>query len=327
MSSAPRAKARPIRTSQRRRRWALLATIVAATAIAVVVIWQVASRGDQEPPESALGSGTRMGAVELLTGDLESLQTFYEEGVGLTTLDQSENTVSLGIDEELIRLVASDDGADDRSQAGLYHSAFLFPSEAALAQAIAATVTVAPESFQGSSDHRVSQAFYFADPDGNGVELYVDRPADEWLWEDGLVVMGSAALEPNAFLAAHLDTSVHDGPVMGHVHLRGGSVEQAEAFYADVLGFAVTSRADGAVFFAADGYHHHLAVNVWSSGGAGERSPSLGLGAVTIHVADNSELDALEQRLTDSGTAYERDGARVTVADPWGTRVEVVVAG
>lgn len=312
----------------RRRAVVVTAGAVALVAIAAVVILLTRSASAESIPASALGPGTHMGAVELASADPAALSEFYIDGVGLELLDSQESALTLGMDGvELLRIVPSDAAADDPREAGLYHSAFLYTDEASLAAAILRTATVYPTSFVGSADHTVSQAFYFVDTEGNGVELYVDRPADTWTWTGGEVTMGSYALDPNAFIAEHLDGAAEEiaaaGLTMGHVHLRGGELEAAEAFYEDALGMAVTSRSEGALFFSADGYHHHLAVNVWSSEGAGPRPESRGLSEVRVEVASTAELDALEQRLGEHGVAYEREGDVVTTADPWGTTVVV----
>lgn len=145
--------------------------------------------------------------------------------------------------------------------------------------------TQAPETFQGSADHAVSLAFYFVDPQGNGLELYVDRPESEWEWVDGEVTMGSAPLDPNA----------------------------------------VTARSEGAMFYSAGGYHHHLATNVWQSPGAQERSNPIGLGALTVWVSSIEALDAVAERLEDAGHSYERGEATLTTQDPWANVVNVIV--
>ena len=123
--------------------------------------------------------------------------------------------------------------------------------------AVARVAGAFPASFQGASDHTVSNAFYFGDPEGNGVELYVDMPRDTWTWVDGQVTMGTFALDPNAFLQEHLPpagpSAQATGVTMGHVHLRGGDTGVAERFYVDVIGMAVTSRIDSAVFLSGGG--------------------------------------------------------------------------
>lgn len=285
------------------------------------------------PATSALGPGLRMGPVELVTSDLDGLQRFYTEGVGLSIISSDEDDAILGIeDTELLHLIAADSPdatPDDYTQAGLYHSAFLFDQEEELAAAVLRTATLTPASFQGSSDHKVSKAFYFADPDGNGVELYVDTPESTWEWNEGLVTMGSAALDPNAFITEHLGNRAPatqaSGVSMGHVHLRGGELTEAEQFYEDGLGFAVSARSQGAIFLAANGYHHHLAVNTWSSSGADQRPETLGLQTVTVLVSSATELESLAARLSAINVPFTSGTGTLTTSDPWGTQIRVRV--
>lgn len=264
-----------------------------------------------------------MGAVHLVTADLDSMRSYYVDALGLGVLNESDTTLSLGAGGNEVLTVTEDaEGAKDSpDQAGLYHSAFLYESEASLASALAKVAAAAPTSYQGAADHTVSLAFYLGDPDGNGIELYVDRPAGDWEWKDGKVTMGSKPLDPNAFINKHLGPGAKDTPVMGHVHLRVGDLEQARAFYADTLGFAVTAEAQGALFFAAGGYHHHIGANTWTSAGAGTRSSKLGLGSFTVQLGSANELAALEARLAAAGTQYRMTGHAVVVQDPWGNTV------
>lgn len=330
-SPATSAKARGPRPARKRSTAAVAITVGVAVLLVITLVWWLGwgSRSDDSPATSVLPAGTGMGAVELYGSDLGALTTFYSDGVGLSVLSESEEVVELGLDgaAPLLVLHRSDAGPDDRTQAGLYHSAFLFEDAGELAAALVRTSNLDPTSFQGSSDHRVSEAFYFGDPEGNGVELYLDRPEQDWEWSDGQVTMGSAALDPNAFVSEHLlDTMAPPTALsMGHVHLRGGSLAQAETFYADVLGFAVTARSDGALFFAADGYHHHVAVNIWSSSGARLRPESLGLHTLTVHVPDEDALTALGGRLAEAEVEFTREGERLITSDPWRTRIVVSV--
>ncbi|GAA1756897.1 VOC family protein [Agromyces humatus] len=284
----------------------------------------------EEPAESVIAGATRMGTVELHTADLDAMTDFYVGGVGLVPLSEDEPSVALGADvdadagasaEELIRLVGVDAPTANPADAGLYHTAIRFPDEPALARALLRVGSLYPSAYQGSADHAVSLAFYFADPEGNGVELYVDRPRNEWVWQDGEVQMGSAALDPNAFLEEHLDGETAGIADVGHVHLKVGDLDIAREFYEGVLGFAVTAEADGAIFLSAGGYHHHLAANTWGSAGAGARQTTLGLGSVEVVVPVASDLDALVARLDAAGVGYEHTDSALTVADPWGTRV------
>ncbi|WP_157155665.1 VOC family protein [Diaminobutyricimonas sp. LJ205] len=278
-----------------------------------------------EVPASVISADTRMGAVELKTSNIEAMTDYYgPDGVGLSVLGEEGGIRSLGVDgEELIRLVPTDAELAAPTEAGLYHTAILFPDAPALAGTLAQLASTYPGLYGGSADHAVSHAFYFGDPEGNGVELYVDTPREDWVWEDGYVQMGSEPLDINRFINDNLGEDSTGEATMGHVHLKVGNLEQAEAFYGDTLGFAVTARANGAIFLSAGGYHHHLAANTWGSAGAGVRSDSLGLGSLEVVVPDASELDAVASRLTDAGLEFEQTDAAITVADPWGTVVEL----
>lgn len=284
-------------------------------------------------PAAALPDSTRMDVVELQVRDIDAMQKFYVDAVGLSVLGEAEGGVSLGLaDRPLIQLTPAAAGsvAADPAEAGLYHSAILYDEPKMLAQALMSIATVAPTAFQGSADHAVSQAFYFGDPEGNGLELYVDRPRDEWVWRDGEVQMGSDALDPNEFITEHLGADAgNDAPQlaqMGHVHLKVGDLAEAERFYADVLGFAVTSRADGALFYAAGGYHHHLATNTWQSDGAGQRSEAAGLGAVTVVVGSQADLAAVQDRIDAAGLSSTSSDSGISVKDPWGNQVRLRAA-
>ncbi|MDN4491005.1 VOC family protein [Demequina sp. SYSU T00068] len=318
--------------SRRRTSLIILSAIVLLAVGVTVGTTMARSSDDGVPPVAALPGAAGMGEVELLVADLAPMVEFYAGGVGLEVIEQTSETAVLGADgEALVRIVRAPGlGTDDPGEAGLYHSAFLFADASELASAVVRVATASPEAFQGASDHTVSNAFYFADPEGNGVELYVDLPRDTWTWTDGRVTMGTYALDPNAFLAEHLPASgptlAATGVAMGHVHLRGGDVDAAERFYVDVIGMAVTSRIDSAVFLSAGGYHHHLAVNTWSSAGAGERPEALGLGHLTVTVPDAATVDAVEARARAAGAVHERTVDGLTVLDPWGTQVVVRVA-
>jgi catechol 2,3-dioxygenase len=278
-------------------------------------------------PQGIIDGDTRMGAVELLAGDLDAMAEYYGPlGIGLDLLERTDAAVSLGDDgEELVRLVAAEGARAGRADAGLFHTAILFDDAPALARALMGVAGRYPSLYGGSADHAVSHAFYFADPEGNGVELYVDTPRDSWVWQDGEVQMGSAPLDINAFVAEHLDDGTTGGAGVGHVHLKVGDLAQAEAFYADALGFAVTARADGAIFLAAGGYHHHLAANTWASPGAGTRPATLGLGSLEVIVPSEAELDAVEARLADASLPFTRTAGGLETADPWGTVVALRV--
>ncbi|GAA1252871.1 catechol 2,3-dioxygenase [Microbacterium phyllosphaerae] len=276
----------------------------------------------------AAPDGARMNAVELLVRDLDTMTAYYQEAVTLDILDQSGATATLGrAGEPIMRLRQEKDlpTADPRA-AGLYHTAILFQDESRLAAALLSVAQRAPQTFTGSADHLVSEAFYFTDPEGNGLELYHDRPREHWqVAPDGSVHMDSLALDPNQFLRQWLAPDADgDGQTatIGHVHLQVGDIPTARRFYSDILGFDVTAAlGNSALFVSAGGYHHHIGMNTWQSAGAGPRAASLGLGDVRVTVPTRSDIEELADRLSFHGIDSEDDGRTLRLSDPWGTRL------
>jgi catechol 2,3-dioxygenase len=217
--------------------------------------------------------------------------------------------------------------------AGLFHTAILFDTEEALAAAVYSVAQKHPNTFTGSSDHLVSKAFYFSDPENNGVELYWDRDRSSWSWSHGSIEMSTLYLDPNDFLQQNLTEEVVAAPMIGgarvgHVHLQVGDTSVAREFYVDRLGFETTaSLGDSALFVSAGGYHHHMAMNTWNSRGAGPRQLALGLAQVDIRVPTADDLGALGERLTHFGHAVRDDGRTVSFDDPWNNLIRVSAAG
>ncbi|MET4100396.1 catechol 2,3-dioxygenase [Agrococcus sp. UYP10] len=278
-----------------------------------------------------LPDATAMGPVMLKTAKLARLVHWYTTGVGLQHIAERPGAVELGVDGRTILVLeeAPDLRGPNPSDAGLFHTAILYPTQAALAAAVVRMSQIPGIQFAGTGDHHVSEAFYFADPDGNGVELYADRPRDQWEWANGHVHMTTEFIDPNRFVDEHLDRGAFgtsqiapaDAKV-GHVHLQVGDVPTARAFYVDALGFAETASLGGtALFVSAGGYHHHMAMNVWNSRGAGRRADTLGLGRVEITVPDADALGAARQRLAARGVAVADDGRSIRFDDPWANAI------
>ncbi|WP_314037662.1 VOC family protein [Dietzia sp. CH92] len=289
----------------------------------------------RRPADDLIAADTRMGAVELLVRDLDAMIGFYSQGMTLDVLEQTGDTAVLGRPGlPIVRMRRMADLPPRRQgEAGLFHTAVLFEDKPSLAAAVASVARYAPRSFTGSSDHLYSEAFYFDDPEGNGVEMYVDRPRETWATEPhGLLKVATNPLDPNEFLRTHLPNAPITpaaGPAatLGHVHLQVGDIGVARDFYVDALGFEVMSDVGSALFIAAGGYHHHIAVNTWGTAGAGPRAAALGLGQVNIDLPTADDVDALRQRLGDHGFATRHDGAVLRVDDPWGTLIQVGVEG
>ncbi|HET9737770.1 MAG TPA: VOC family protein [Solirubrobacteraceae bacterium] len=209
-----------------------------------------------------------IGRVRLRVADLERARSYYERVVGLQAVDGG-----LGADRGLVELIADPDAPPaPPGTTGLFHLAILVPDRPSLARAVQ-RVLAAGERFTGASDHFVSEALYLRDPEGNGIEIYRDRPRSEWEYEpSGEVRMGTVPLDVDAVMAElpdGADSGMPDGTVVGHVHLHVADLAASEAFYAGELGLAVTTRGyPGALFLSHEGYHHHVGVNTWQGEGA-----------------------------------------------------------
>jgi len=285
-------------------------------------------------PAELLAPSTGMGAVTLRVADLDRMIAYYRDGVLLELLAHEGGRAILGRGSTPIVLLehAPELKHARPGSAGLFHTAILFETKADLAAALYSVATRFPNTFTGSADHLVSIAFYMTDPEGNGVELYWDRDRTQWSWTHGRIEMDSLYVDPNAFLRENVTEAAVDAALqrpgkVGHVHLSVGDVETARAFYVDRLGFSTTTTMPGqALFVSAGGYHHHMAMNVWNSRGAGRRAPALGLGLVRIEVPTGDDLGSLTERMRHHGVATRDDGRTVGFEDPWANRIEVTVA-
>ncbi|MBE3589842.1 MAG: VOC family protein [Firmicutes bacterium] len=263
---------------------------------------------------------THLGRVRLRVRDLDRSLEFYEGLLGMARRERSTNRAVLssrGDGPELVVLEADPAAADrPRRTTGLYHFALLYPDRASLA---AAFLQLARHDwpFQGFADHLVSEAIYLADPDGNGIELYADRPRLEWRRVGQDLAMDTLPLDLDS-LVAELGAE-RDGPfrgmapgtVLGHVHLHVSDLSAAEAFYSGVLGFEVTVRGyPGALFFAAGGYHHHVGTNIWAGRGA-PRPPERAVGLLdfSIHTTRPAAAAAAERAQRAGWTVRETEGA------------------
>jgi catechol 2,3-dioxygenase len=284
--------------------------------------------------QNILAADTAMGPVTLFVANLDAMVAYYRDAVTLTVLDEGPGRATLGRGTTpLVNLLHSPELRHaSPGQAGLFHTAILFDSEKALAAALYSVARHSPGTFTGSADHLVSKAFYFTDPEGNGIELYWDRDRSQWSWTHGVLEMGTLYLDPNAFLQENLTDEVIENPVygnavVGHVHLSVGDTVSAREFYVDRLGFETTVEMPGSALFVSAGkYHHHMAMNVWNSKGAGRRQPTLGLGQVDIVVPSADDLGALQERMKHFGVATRDDGQTVSIDDPWANLIRVTTA-
>ncbi len=300
---------------------------------------QLATQRPARPTDDLLAGTTSMSAVRLHVGDLDAMTAYYRHALALVVLAQAPGgpagagSVVLGRAGTPVVELVHTPGLPRRrgNEAGLFHLAIVFDTEQALASAVVRAARYAGSTFVGNADHWVSRAFYFQDPEDNGIELYWDRPRDTWRYEGSQVAMGTDYFDPNQYIREHataesVDAAESFGAQVGHVHLQVGDIPTARAFYADALGFEVTGTRHGALFVAAGGYHHHLAMNTWNSAGAGPRAAALGLGQVAIQVPGPDDVAALRDRLTARSIPLRDDGRTLRFDDPWGSLIEVTAA-
>jgi catechol 2,3-dioxygenase len=274
-----------------------------------------------------------MGTVMLKVGDMKLMTDYYQRALGLEIVAEQDGGLYLGRRRKPVVHLAPGPGlaVPGRGEAGLFHTALLFEDRPSLAATVATAAQYELQSFTGSADHLVSEAFYFNDPEGNGIELYWDRPREAWSWDGSNVVMDSLALPPQQFLQEFLTEAAVSGQReseagVGHVHLQVGDVQSAQDFYVGTLGFEKTAGWHGqALFVSAGGYHHHMAMNVWNSRGAGPRRDTLGLGEVLIEVPKGDDVGALADRLRVAGVQSHHTGSELRFEDPWRNRIRVAV--
>ena len=280
-------------------------------------------------PTFASRTPLHIGAIGFKVRDLERLIGFYRDALGLSVLDRSKDGAALGAGGvSLVHLEHRPNAEpDDTGSAGLYHTAFLMPTRGDLARWIL-HVARSKVPLTGASDHAVSEAFYLDDPEGNGVEVYYDRPAETWQWTGNDLKITTDPLDIDSILREVPPTAsfpgAPDGLRIGHVHLRVGDVARAEGFYRDALGLDVTRRRHGASFMSSGRYHHHIAANVWHSAGAGPRDENrAGLSWLSLEAADEMAFDAAKARLAQAGTELAVTSIAIETADPWGTRLRI----
>ena len=282
----------------------------------------------------SLPAETSIGTVALTVSDLDAVEGFYREAIGLQAGERTERGALLGAapGQPLVELIA-DPGATPRPPrtSGLFHLALLVPDRGELAAALR-RVTAAGARFTGASDHLVSEALYLTDPEGNGIEIYRDRPRAEWRREGDEIAMATLPLDLDGVLAElppDRGESMDPRTVIGHVHLNVSDLAATEDFYAGALGFDVTSRGyPGALFVSAGGYHHHLGLNTWNGPGAPAPAPgSRGLARYEIVLPGADDVEALAVRLRDAGAeATTLEDGSLVATDPSENRLLVRAA-
>ncbi len=271
-----------------------------------------------------LNAKTRLGYVHLTVADLARSLDFYQDNLGFQLHHQEGDTAYLGAGGADLLVLTEVPGARHPGRTtGLYHYAILVPSRLELGRSLR-RIAETSTPVQGFADHLVSEAIYLSDPDDNGIEIYRDRPREEWQYgPDGTVQMATDPLDVDDLLAeAAVDSDpwpgLHRDTVLGHMHLHVRNLAEAEAFYRDVIGFdLVIGGWHQASFLSVGGYHHHLGINTWA--GVGAPPPpegAIGLRHFLIVVPGEDDLAALRDRLARAGVAFERRDGGLFLRDP-----------
>jgi catechol 2,3-dioxygenase len=267
---------------------------------------------------------TSLGPVRLTVADLERSLRFYEGVLGLQGAKQPDGDYALAAGGSTLLRLEERRGARSKPQrsTGLYHVAILMPDRVALARVIN-RLAETRYPVTGASDHLVSEALYLDDPDGNGIEIYADRPREAWPQTDSGLRMTVDPLDVESILGElpggpEAWAGLPAGTTVGHVHLHVADLRAAEAFYVGLLGFEVMQRfGNSALFLSAGGYHHHLGLNIWAGVGAPPPpSDAVGLRHYAVRLPDAGALAAVVGRVRAVGLPVEEQADGLLVRDP-----------
>src|SRR4051794_20618810 len=282
------------------------------------------------PVAASLPPTLRLGVVELTVSDLDRAVGFYE-ALGLRVARRGDGVAALGAGGEELLILHEQPGARRAGRhAGLYHVALLHSSREELART-ALRLAAGRTMIDGASDHGISEAIYLSDPDGNGIELYADRPREVWpdLSDTSWLTGGPDPLDLHGLLALVADegprATIDPGLVVGHLHLHVGNVARGLAFYRDVLGFDLMTDVGSAAFTAAGGYHHHVAFNVWRGRGVPAAPDGMvGLRYWTVVLPAAADVETVRARVAAAGLAVDPHAGGFLTRDPWDIAVAFV---
>ncbi|MBP2242216.1 catechol 2,3-dioxygenase [Cytobacillus eiseniae] len=270
--------------------------------------------------------------VDIKVADLERAIAFYQQVIGFQILEKQERKAVLTADGKtpLLQIEQPEEVVSKQPRTtGLYHFALLLPTRSDLAKIIEHFIKNG-YPLQGASDHLVSEALYLADPDGNGIEIYTDRPAESWVWNNGEVHMTTERLDIESILAEGDGTPWSGLPaktVMGHIHLHVADLHAAEQFYCQGLGFEVVTRYGGqALFISSGGYHHHIGLNTWN--GLGAPAPvenSVGLASYTLIFPNEEAREMVIERLKRIEVPVSKKDHSYLAKDPSGNLIVLSV--
>jgi catechol 2,3-dioxygenase len=283
-------------------------------------------------PEQSIHPATEPGEVTLAVANLARSVDFYTRVLGMQTIERSGAHAVMGADGVPIIVLDELPGAVPQPEysTGLYHVAVLLPTRADLAHFLI-HLGQSHYPLAGYADHLVSEALYLSDIDGNGLEVYADRPRETWQHQGDMVVMDSLPIDFDNLLAEVPDQDapwpgMPEGTKVGHIHLRIGNIQQGADFYHKLLGFDIMAQIRGALFVSAGGYHHHIGLNIWQSRGASPPpANAVGMREFKIVVPEADALTPVLNRLDNAGEKYQRESNTVKLSDPWQNHIVLTV--
>ena len=276
-------------------------------------------------------SRIHLAEVVLNVKDLESQIAFYHQLLGLEILNQSGNQVLLGAGgKPLVKLIQTEDTSNPKQSYGLYHMALLLPSREDLANVFKHLLDF-KIPLVGGADHGYSEAIYLEDLEGNGIELYRDKPVVEWdIREDGRIIGVTEELSAQDIyeLGKEMEPfAIASGTRMGHVHLSVKNSRKSSAFYQESLNLEDKFTIPHASWIASGDYHHHLAVNEWGGKNLAPREQGMpGLAYYVVEVENKEFLVNLFTQAQDrQGQLQWISSSEFSVTDKDGivTRVRV----
>ncbi len=272
---------------------------------------------------------TEIGSVRLAVKDLSGMRNFYREIIGLRIFNQDQDSVTLGVgDLPLVELISNPEGISHPNSTGLFHIAILLPNRQELGRWLKHLISTG-YPLDGVGDHLVSEALYLSDPEGNGIEIYRDRPKETWQYIDGQIQMDTKSVDLESLLgeaSPEMFSGLPDGTKIGHIHLQVNSVAKTAAFYQDVLGFDLIAKLPGAGFLSAGGYHHHIGMNTWRSMGGGiAPADSLGLVDYQIVLPSSLSQESIVNKLSSHQIEFSQQNGTLRVQDPAGIWIEFVL--
>lgn len=257
-----------------------------------------------------LNENIRIGKASLNVKNLDLLVDFYTNKIGMNLIKKENNIAKLGVGEKvLLELVQVNEETNEKCT-GLYHIAYLLPKRSDLGNALF-SLLVRNAPLYGGSDHGYSEALYLNDPEGNGIEIYADRPKEKWdIREDGTISGYTIAMDSEDVLAektSDIPVNLPEGTIIGHIHLSIKDLEKTKDFYTNILGFDNKFEFPRQAIFMASGlYHHHIAINIWDSANMKLREDSdLGLNYFEIIVEDKKEIDRIKSHLKDNNISIK----------------------